>query len=64
MDDELEAEADFLSELEKETQEMIERPKREFCKYLFDCSGRDSDCLHPYKTEGCHEYRKLENHNL
>ena len=50
----------FISELEKETQEMTERLKQEFCKHLLGCPGRDADCFHPYKTEGCHDYRKFE----
>lgn len=60
MDDELEIDAGFLSELEEETQRMIEMPKQKFCEYLVDCLGRDADCFYPYKTEGCHNYKKFE----
>ncbi len=64
MDGESEADTNFLLELEKERQEMTRRQKQEFCKYVLECPGRDADCLHPYKTDGCHEYKALENHNL
>lgn len=50
----------FILELENETQRIMETPKQKFCKYVFDCSVRDADCLHPYKTEGCHTYKELE----
>ena len=55
-----EVDTGFISGLEKETQRMSEMPKHEFCKYLIDCSGKDFDCFHPYKTEGCHNYKEFE----
>ena len=51
---------EFIRELEIETQRMISRPKQGFCKYAPKCPGRDPDCFHPYKTEGCHNYRRFE----
>ena len=55
-----EVNTNFISELEKETQRMSEMSKHAFCKYLADCPGKDVDCFHPYKTEGCHNYREFE----
>ncbi len=42
------------------TQEIINHPKKEFCKYLGRCDGADTNCFYPYKTKGCHKYQNFE----
>jgi len=41
-------------------EELPDSDFKEFCKYVWVCPGKDTNCFSPYKTRGCHEFKKLE----